>query len=132
MLLADSGLYFHLSRLTNSPEEYQYMQVVFTLTLDDDSGLLNLMFKRGHDLYLRALLKLLGLSSSVPYLKIKEFMNLLYETPLGLPSDLTFRHFVKDFQRDRTRSGVFHLDPPTWYAFAATRFLRFLATESSR
>jgi hypothetical protein len=31
MLLADSGFYFHLSRLVNSPEEYQYIQVLFIL-----------------------------------------------------------------------------------------------------
>ena len=57
VLLADSGFYFHLSRLVNSPEEYQYIQALFVLKLG--LNLLNPKPGGDDDLYLRALPKLL-------------------------------------------------------------------------
>jgi len=125
MLLADSGFYFHLSRLVNLPEEYQYMQVLFAPNVD-----LILVLKPGgdDDRYLRALPKLLGLPSLVSYVDIKEFVTEVHESSHDL---FTFKQFFETFQRDPARSGEFYHDPARWHAFAATRFLRFLATASS-
>ena len=124
MLLADSGFYFHMSRLGNSPEEYQYMQALFVFNLN-----LNLFNpKPGLD-GVRTIPMLLGLPSLVSYVEIKEFVNALYESSGDL---VTFRLFFEAFQRDPVRSGGFYHDPARWHAFVATRFLRFLATASSR
>ena len=124
MLLADCGFYFYLSRLTDSPEEYQYMQVLFVLDLDHPK-----FFSpaRDDDFYLRALPKLLGLPSLVSYVDIKKFANAFHETPYDR---FTFRLFFEAFQRDPARSGGFHHDPARWHGFAATRFSRFLTTAS--
>ena len=124
ILLTDSGLYAHLSRLVKSPEEYQYMQVLFVLALDLD------VFGRGdwHDVYyLRALPKLLGLPNLVSYVDINEFVTAFY-----IPSLKPLRAFFEDFLLDPVRSGRFHHDLATWHAFAASRFLRFFSTASSR
>ena len=135
MVLADFGVYFHLSRLVNSPEEYQYMQVLFVLDLainpnmsdsgDSDSG-------RDDDRFcLRDLRlpKLLGLPGLVSYVDIEDLVNALHDLSRDL---FTFQLFFDVFQRDPARSGKFHLTPARWHAFAATRFLRFLATSYSR
>ena len=129
MLLTDSGFYFHLSRLINFAEEYQYMQVLFLLNLDLDRS--RPKHGRGDDFSLGVPPKLLGLPSSarLSYVNIKEFVDALHELSYDL---VAVRFFFQAFQRDLARSGRFHLDPATWHAFTATRFLRFFATASSR
>ena len=127
MLLADSGFYFHLSRMVNSPEEYQYIQVLFVLHLDPN--LFNPKLGRDGDLYPGALPKLLGLPSSVSYVDIKEFVNALHRLSYN---HFKLRLFFEAFQRDPARSGRFHYGPARWHSFAATRFLRFLAMASSQ
>ena len=121
MLLADSGFHFHLSRLINSPEKYQYLQVLFILDLDPD------LFDGGGDNPIfRTLPKLLGLPN---FVDINEFVAALHTPYRGVR---TLLFFFEDFQQDPVRSGGFYHDPTTWHAFAATRFLRFLATASSQ
>jgi len=120
MLLADSGFYFHLSRLVGSPDEYQYMQALLVLNID-----LTLFNPKPYR-DLRTLPKLLGLPSLVSYVDIKEFVVALYESSYDLVP------FFETFQRDPARSAVLHHNPARWHAFVATRFLRFLATASSR
>ena len=121
MLLVDCGFYFHMSRLVNSPEKYQYLQVLFIRGLPE--GVVNTV-------YHQALPKQLGLPNLVSYIDINEFVSVLY-TPYG-DSDDDLRAYFEDFQRDPARSGEFHHDPATWHAFAATQFLQFLATGSSQ
>ena len=121
MLLADSGFYFHLSRLVNTLEEYQYMQVLFVLNFDRD--FINLKFGRDDDHTVRTLPKLLGLPNLASYLDIKESVDALYEPSYKF---VTFKSFFRAFQRDPARSGGFHHDPASWHAFTATHFLRFL------
>ena len=123
MQLADSGFYFHLSRLVNTPEEYQYMQVLFVFNPRLS------VFGRGDSFYLKALPKLLGLPTSGSYIAIYEFVSWLYER---LDNLFTVRPLFEAFQRDPARSGRFHHDPGRWHAFVATRFLRFLATATSQ
>ena len=120
MLLADSGLYFHLSRLANSPAEYQFLQVLFIL--DRPS-------RNDYTVYLedwQDIPKQLGLPNLDSYTNVTEFVNMLREPS---HSPVTFRLFFEAFQLDPARSGRFHHDPATWHAFAATRSL---ATVSSR
>ena len=124
MLLADSGFYFHLLRLVNSPEEYQYLQILFVLKFNRDH--INLGPGRDDDHSVRVLPKLLGLPSLASYLDIKDSVNALYG------SSVTFKSFFRAFQRDPARPGRFHHDPGRWHAFIATHFLRFLTTVSSR
>ena len=124
MLLADSGFYFHLSRLVDSPEEYQYMQVLFVLGRD-----LGLSGGGDHNVHLEALPKLLGLPNSVSYIDINKFGTALYIPYLNRQP---LRPFFEDFLWDPARSGVFHHDPAMWHAFAATHFLRFFSTASSQ
>ena len=118
MLLADSGFYFHLSQLVNSPEKYQYMQVLFIRDLFGGVD---------HAVCNSTLPEQLGLPDLISYIDINEFLSEVRHTP--------HHHlmvYFEGFQRDPTRSGGFHHDPPTWHAFATTRFLRFLATASSQ
>jgi len=122
MLLTDWGFYFHLSQLVKSLEEYQYIQVLFILA--DFSG-------SHHDVNLRALPKLLSLPNQVSYAHINEFVTAFEKLHSPLTA-ITLRDFFKDFLRDPARSGGFYHDPAPWHTFAATRFLQFLATTSSR
>ena len=95
------------------------MQVLFVLNIEH---LTRFHPKLGRDdnFYLKALPKLLCLPSLVSYIDIKEFVN---------ASGLVF---FEAFQLDPARSGPFHHDPARWHTFAATRFIRFLATASSQ
>ena len=128
ILLADSGFRFHLSRLVNSPEELQYMQVLFILSGELDlSG--SRIVDRYRTRYLQALPKLLGLPESVSYTDINQFVTGLYVQSSYIGE---LEIFFEGFQRDPARSGAFHHDPEVWHTFAATRFLRFLAKASSQ
>jgi len=127
MLLADSGFYFHLSRLVDSPEKHQHTQVLFIggppATPVDPT------------VYLQALPKLLCLQNMVSYININEFASVLHVPMIPgyhQPNLQPFRLYFKDFLWDPVRSGGLHRDGPTWHAFSATRFLRFLATASSQ
>ena len=125
MLLADFGFHFHLSRLVNSLEKYQYMQVLLLLDPELDlSGSRGLGVRIGH---LQSLPKLLGLPDSVSCVDINKFVTRLYG-PYCYADELGV--FFEGFVRDAARSGAFHHDPAEWHTFAATRFLRFLATAS--
>jgi len=120
ILLADSGFYFHLSRLVNSPEKYQYIQVLF---------IHDVLCGVNCAVYRQALPKKLGLPNLVSHADIDEFVSTLYTPHYHLNHDLfTLVVYFEDFQRDPARSGGFYHAPPTWHAFAATRFLRFLAS----
>ena len=142
MLLADSGFHFHLSRLVHSPEEHQYIQVLFILQdyrrsrrtyslipkhrpHDGSAPEVGLFDQLDHDVYLKALPKLLGLPNSVSYMGINAFITALHEI---FPDHSDLLVFFEGFQRDPARSGSFYHNPAVWHAFAATRFLRFLAT----
>ena len=124
-LLADSGIHFHLSRLVNSPERYQYIQIL----LLHRERLLSGSYELDHTDYIRALPKLLGLPDLVSYVDINKFITGLYRPSFYLHE---LRVFFEGFLRDPARSGAFHHDPAVWHTFAATRFLRFLATASSQ
>ena len=67
MLLADSGLHFHWSRLVNSPEdlEYQYIQVLFIVALD-----LEVTGGGDHSVYLKTIPKLLGVPNLALYVEV--------------------------------------------------------------
>ena len=114
MLLADSGFYFHLSQLVTSPEQCQYLQVLSVAGRD---------YKYLHP-------EPLGLPSFVSYVGVKEFVHELYDYESAHNFGV-YRPYFETFQRDHARSGVFHHDPARWHAFAATRYLRFLATAPS-
>ena len=136
MLLTDSGFYSHLSQLVNSPEKYQYFQLLFTL---------DLLGGVDHTAYLQAFSKLLALPNLVSNVDIDEFIfvlgdKLYYRHHPNFPIALNdFQRsppylnilgvYFEGFQRDPARSGGFHHDPAMWHAFAATRFL---ATASSQ
>ena len=146
ILLSDSGFHFHLSRLVKSPGEHQYIQVLFilddyrrsrrTYSLIHEHGLrdgsapkVGLSGQVDHDVYLKALPELLCLPNSASYIDINEFITALHGLFLDHPDLLVF---FEGFQRDPVRSGSFYHEPAVWHAFAATRFLRFLAAASSR
>jgi len=120
MLLTDWGFYYHLSRLVNSPEEYQYIQVRFILPL----------YGSDHYAYFMALSKLLGLPNRVSYTDINRFGFTLRRSDDFHSCQAS--GLFEDFLRDPARSGGFHHDPATWHTFAATRFLRFLTMASSQ
>ena len=121
MFLADSGFYFHLSRLINSPEEHQVLQVLFVLDFPDGVD---------HTVDLQALTKVLGLPNLVSYVKdLDEFVSMLH---IRDSDCYKLSIYFEEVQRDPARSGRFHHDPPMWRAFAATRFLRFFSAASSQ
>ena len=109
--------------MVNSPEEYQYMQVLPVLHLDVDLFCPTPALDDG----LHPMLPL-DFPSLVSYIDIKKFVNAFGKTS----RNLTFKLFFEAFQPDPARSGGFYHDPARWHAFAATRFLRFLAAASSR
>ena len=120
MLLADAGFYFTLSRLINSSEQHQYMQVLFILAGGH------------HTVHLEALPKLLRLPDLVSYVDINDLVTAVHKAGPWHAQVHTLKTFFHDFQRDPARSGEFHHYPAKWHAFAATRFLRFVSTASSQ
>jgi hypothetical protein len=150
-LLADSGFYFHLSRLINSQEDYQFIQSFFAFDYrwsyhprgrgmtpygyvppahpSDEvvlSGGVNQV------VHLKNLMKLLGLPNLPSYIGISEFITELHRPFQTRPQSRCLRDSFDGFHRDPARSGGFYYDPSVWHAFVATRFLRFLASSSSQ
>ena len=102
MLLADSGFYFHLSQLANSPEKFQYIQVI-------QVPIIHQLFSGAYRaVYRQALPKQLGLPNSVSYYAgINEFVSVLYNIHCHHPSGTSIAVFTPTLKiSDRILLGL--------------------------
>jgi len=125
MLVADSGICSHPSRLINSPRVTRRTSVyTSSLVLDDYRGSSRRFSTSGvdHDVHLKALPKLLGLPNLVSYMDINEFVDALHEPS----SDVTNSEPILKASNEIPHVlEVFVMIQHDILTFAAIRFLRF-------